>query len=79
MSMTRKNTSLGISFAHIWLLITVVTGCPITHVSLKNGLEEKIVKLNVKKLYFKRVQTTSEYIRRLEDEKSSPLVGWPFL
>jgi hypothetical protein len=48
-------------------------------VSLKNGLEEKNVKFNVKKLHFKRVQTKSEYIRHLEDEKSSPLVGRTFL
>jgi hypothetical protein len=32
----------------------------------KNGLDEKNVKRNVKKRYFKRV------IRRVEDEKSSP-------
>jgi hypothetical protein len=48
-------------------------------VSLKNGLEEKKLKFNVKKLYFKRVQTKSEHIKHLEDEKSSPLVGRPFL
>jgi hypothetical protein len=45
----------------------------------KNGLEEKKVKFNVKKLHFKRVQTKSEYIRHLEEEKSSPLVVGPFL
>jgi hypothetical protein len=46
---------------------------------LKNGLEEKNVKRNVKKLYFKDVKSKAEYIRRVEDKKSSPLVGWPFL
>jgi hypothetical protein len=45
----------------------------------KNGLEEKNVKRNVKNLYFKDVKSKADYIRGVEDEKSSPLVGWPFL
>jgi hypothetical protein len=39
----------------------------------------KKVKFNVKKLHFRRIQTKSEFIRHLEDEKSSSLVGQPFL
>jgi hypothetical protein len=36
---------------------------------------KKEVKFNVKKLHFRRVQTKSEYIKHLEDEKSSSYVG----
>jgi hypothetical protein len=38
----------------------------------KNGLEEKNVKRNVKKLYFKEVKSKADDMRRVEDEKSFP-------
>jgi hypothetical protein len=34
---------------------------------------------NVKKLHFKHVYSKAEYIRRVQDEQSSPYVGRPFL
>jgi hypothetical protein len=61
-------------------MIFVVKNPSKRSVSLKkNGWEEKNVKRNVKKLYFKDVLSQVEYIRRVEDEKSSPKVGRPFL
>jgi hypothetical protein len=50
----------------------IVKNPPKRSVSLKNGLKEKKVKFNLKKLYFKDVLSKAEYIRRVEDEKSSP-------
>jgi hypothetical protein len=50
----------------------IVKNPPKRSVSLKNGFERKKVKFNVKKLYFKHVKSKAWYIRRVEDEKSSP-------
>jgi phosphoribosylanthranilate isomerase len=50
----------------------IVKNPPKRSVSLKNALEEKKVKFNVKKLILIKVKSKAEYIRRVEDEKSSP-------
>jgi hypothetical protein len=59
------------------------TGCPITHgiyckksaktkCQFKKRLGGKKVKFNVKKIILRKVKSKAEYIRRVEDEKSSP-------
>jgi hypothetical protein len=50
----------------------IVKNPPKRSVSLKNSLKGKNVKFNVKKLYFKDVLSKAEYIRRVENKKSSP-------